>query len=97
MMSKPKEPKTPEITIKKLRRFSLFIGINGILAGILGVLGGVIAASLTGDMNLFSIVAAVAAGLFWQSSYRAFSSFREMKNFETVEEYMKHLEEQAKN
>jgi hypothetical protein len=94
---KSPEEMTPEEKLKQLktvRRFSLFIGINFINFGILALIAAIIMnTSGNEDFQIFSLVVVVIGGLLWHSAYLSISSYREMKNFTSVDEYILHVKQ----
>ena len=82
--------------IKQLRRFSIFVGCNSFLLGMLAVFGGIVfSRDANGDMTLFSLVCGVIGGLLWHTGYKSFMTAKECKGFGSVEEYIEHLKAEA--
>ena len=97
-VSENPEEMTPEEKAKQLktvRRFSLFMGINFINWGIFAVIAAIIMnASGNEDFQIFSLLIVVIGGLLWHSAYLSISSYKEMKNFSSVDEYLEHVKKQ---
>jgi hypothetical protein len=46
------------------------------------------------DFQIFSLIIVVIGGLLWHSAYLSISSYKEMKNFSSVDEYLEHVKKQ---
>lgn len=92
------EEMTPEQKKKQLkivRRFSMFVGINFALLGVISLLGAILINAISEEgFSFFSLLLLIVGGLLWHSSYLSINSYREMKNFESVDDYITYVKQQ---